>query len=369
MASEREVRDGLERFPVTWSVAATAAHAAAIALYIPLTVTARLASIVGNAVSAELPATELCTVQPRGFKRENIRASEIAETDTLSIGERSTADLTVVVVPGNPGHPLFYTAFMERLHKQAVAAATGREVCVMAISHLGHSPAAPARPCSYLEQSRHAADVVATLQRSNPRSVFVLVGHSIGCRLLLDMFAGNGAAAGWDESRVSRAVLLFPTVSFIGYSPNGFSNYPVMRCYSAMSAILEAARPAMKIGWLEPAASLRLGDAAPSTSVRALSEIFASESAANLLYMGLTEMTDVLGAPKLDRRAQEKLLFYIGGQCEKWVTRPDVEQLEREFLASDIRHCQEEIPHAFVLSHNETVADKTWEWVLNTIGS
>eukprot|EP00038_Savillea_parva_P008967 m.180359 g.180359 ORF g.180359 m.180359 type:complete len:491 (-) comp14984_c0_seq1:136-1608(-) len=420
------VRDGLEQFPIAWAAAASALHAAVYMLYYPLRVCAHMIAYVGhqrNAASApaaigssdgakvggvvngkvggsggELRHRLNATVTTSGdthenggirvdnvettqrapdgrvspsldapdeglvFERRNIRVMDTAETDTVSVGDRDNADLTIVVIPGNPGHALFYTGYIGALYKCAVASGMSN-VCVLGISHLGHSPAAPAPPCSYAEQSDHTAQVVATLQRKNPKSKFVIVGHSIGSRLLLDMFSGNGAKAGWVPSRVARAVLLFPTVSYIGYSPNGYLNYPVLRLHAGMGALLEALRPALRPEWLAPVVRVRLGPLAHEDGVQALGEIIGSDSAGNLLYMGLTEMMHVLEPPRVDPDLQRKVLFYIGGQCEKWVTRPDVEELADVFTEATLLHCQQEIPHAFVLTHNEDVAGKTWSWI------
>jgi pimeloyl-ACP methyl ester carboxylesterase len=355
----KDGRDGRERFPLIWSLAAGTAHAAALALYIPINLTARFVALIGGFSSH----AELVTPTPNLPERWNVQVSHLAETDTLSIGDRDTADVTVVVVPGNPGHSLFYTAFMQRLYDQAAQADIKKKVCVVAFSHLGHSPAATAKPCSYIEQSEHAAGVVASLQQSNPTSEYVLVGHSIGARLCLDMLSHRGDTAGWDESRITQAILLFPTVSYIGYSHNGMLDFPFMRCHTAMSTLFDAIRPAMRLSWLEPAAQLKLGKSAPPHGVRALCEMFASTCAGSQLYMGLTEMEDVLAAPTLSPAAQSKLVWYIGGECEKWVIRSDIAHLETQFPHSQINHCQQEIPHAFVLSDNDKVADMTWKWI------
>ena len=55
---------------------------------------------------------------------------------------------------------------------------------------------------------------------------------------------------------------------------------------------------------------------------------------------------------------------YVGHpEKEKWVIPSDVQDLQRDFNESAFYHCSEEIPHAFVMTHSDLMADKTWRWL------
>jgi len=354
-------------------------------MYPPINMLARLAALVVDTVTRGNP--------PRGrgagaggsadtrWTRQSVKTSadgERGDTDTVSVGDMGAAELTLVVVPGNPGNALFYTTFITRLHALA-AAATGKSVAVVAFSHPGHSAAAPRPSSSVEEHVRHAAGVVATLQRQNTRSDFVLVGHSIGGRIILEMFEAAGRAAGWDEARVAQAVLLFPTVAYIGYSPNCRAEYYMLRCHRAVTTVLQALEPALQPQWLKPLAhayfarrfaeeEVEAVDGASPHAADALVEVVGTPGVlGSVMRSALDGMQSVLAAPTLTPAQQRKIVFYMGGQCEKWIVRSDLPHLERQYKESAMYHCRKELPHGFVLSHSDLVASMAWQWIAHSI--
>lgn len=111
-----------------------------------------------------------------------------------------------VMVPGNPGHPEFYVDYMGLLHAET------KRPCVI-IGHTGHSPhTATPHLFSHFHQVEHKVHVMHTLRGRYPNAKFVLLGHSIGAWIALEMLKFL------DTDRIHRVINLFPTVHHIGLS-------------------------------------------------------------------------------------------------------------------------------------------------------
>uniref|UniRef100_A0A4W5PT56 Lipid droplet-associated hydrolase n=1 Tax=Hucho hucho TaxID=62062 RepID=A0A4W5PT56_9TELE len=101
--------------------------------------------------------------------------------------------LTVKV--GNPGVVGFYKTFMQTLHQTL-----GWRYPVWAVIHAGHC----------MEHK------LVFLREHVPRGTcLVLVGHSVGCYIILEMMT-------WDpELQVVKSVMLFPTIERMAVTPQG----------------------------------------------------------------------------------------------------------------------------------------------------
>eukprot|EP00041_Stephanoeca_diplocostata_P031689 m.992702 g.992702 ORF g.992702 m.992702 type:complete len:313 (+) comp24007_c0_seq2:251-1189(+) len=157
-------------------------------------------------------------------------------TDVLFLGEPLTAETLVVLVPGNPGNASFYEEFLEHIYELSE-----QQVSCVCFSHLGHSDRAPPPPGTRIhfeDQVEHAARTIALLQRRYAQARVVLVGHSIGSRMVLESMGPRGRAAGLAPRRVARCILLFPTLSHLGTSPNGSRMYPLLACHDAVAHVV-----------------------------------------------------------------------------------------------------------------------------------
>ncbi|XP_014878839.1 lipid droplet-associated hydrolase isoform X1 [Poecilia latipinna] len=151
-----------------------------------------------------------------------------AATEVLKVGsfQLSGEKVLLLLIPGNPGVVGFYESFMRTLH-----GLLGRPV--WAVSHAGHC--APPDSMDLVEDGAAAArqDVfgldgqirhkLAFIQDRVPRGTrLVLVGHSIGCYMILEMMRRS------PELEVLKAVLLFPTIERMAQSPQGKVMTPVL---------------------------------------------------------------------------------------------------------------------------------------------
>ena len=135
---------------------------------------------------------------------------------------RSAKSPFIMVVTGSPGMVHFYIPFVDRIFELH----GGRsQVCV--IGQAGHSPGVAKETTgnngrdwySLEDQVEHK---LAFLERyARDRDSLYLIGHSIGCYMLLQM---RDKLA---EDRVKRVILLFPTIERMAETPNGIRQAPL----------------------------------------------------------------------------------------------------------------------------------------------
>ncbi|KAJ3613558.1 hypothetical protein NHX12_019805 [Muraenolepis orangiensis] len=124
-----------------------------------------------------------------------------------------------LVIPGNPGVVGFYKTFMQTLY-----ASFGYGHPVWAVSHAGHCQ--PPLSMDMVEDADVEGDIfgingqiehkLAFLRKHVPTETrLVLLGHSIGCYIILDMMKRN------PELQVLKAVMLFPTIERMAQTPQG----------------------------------------------------------------------------------------------------------------------------------------------------
>ncbi|XP_061599913.1 lipid droplet-associated hydrolase [Cololabis saira] len=275
-----------------------------------------------------------------------------------------------LIIPGNPGLVGFYRTFM-----QALYGLLGARYPVWAVSHAGHC--APPESMDMVEDASAAVEDVFGLdgqiqhkltfvRTSVPRgTALVLVGHSIGCYVILEMMRRS------PELRVLRAVLLFPTIERMAQTPQGRVMTPVL-CqlrYLAylpvflLSLLPETARAALIRLLFSGIPSLDRSIVQPTV------ELLSGDCAANSMYLGGQEMRTVLERdnPTI-RKHLDKLLFYYGA-TDHWCPVKYFQDMKQDFPHGDVRLCEKGFRHAFVLDSAQQVAKLLVEWIhgaLNT---
>uniref|UniRef100_A0A3Q1E948 Lipid droplet-associated hydrolase n=1 Tax=Acanthochromis polyacanthus TaxID=80966 RepID=A0A3Q1E948_9TELE len=163
-----------------------------------------------------------------------------AATEVLKFGScqlRSGHKVLFLIIPGNPGVVGFYKTFMQTLHMMF-----GYQYPVWAASHAGHCVPPTSMDMVDDTYSAEEDDVfglngqiehkLAFLRTHVPRETsLVLVGHSIGCYIILEMMKRN------PELKVLKAVMLFPTIERMAQTPQGKVMTPVL-CYMRYVAYL-----------------------------------------------------------------------------------------------------------------------------------
>ena len=136
---------------------------------------------------------------------------------------------------GNPGLSSYYEDFMARLYQDL-----GEKVSVWAVSHFGHDfPKDPvlAREIPSLSdnrdlftlkgQTQHKVDFIKEYVPKDTK--VTLVGHSIGCRMILDALHALDEEGHAGVRMVKRAYMLFPTIERMYASPNGPIHWHLVR--------------------------------------------------------------------------------------------------------------------------------------------
>ncbi|KAF3844299.1 hypothetical protein F7725_007462 [Dissostichus mawsoni] len=248
----------------------------------------------------------------------------------------------------NPGVVGFYKTFMRTLHRKL-----GYHHPVWAVSHAGHyaSSAAEYDVFGLDGQIEHK---LAFLRRHVPRDTrLVLLGHSIGCYIILDMMKRN------PELNILKSIMLFPTIERMAQTPQGKVMTPVLcglRYVAYLPLFLLSLLPeALKAGLIR----LALGGicSLDHTVVQPTVGLLSGDCAANAMYMGGQEMKKVLERDdltikkNLEKRPTTGALFSI------------IMTSSRTFHG-DFRLCENGFRHAFVLDAGREVAQMVSEWII-----
>lgn len=292
-----------------------------------------------------------------------------AVTEVLKFGScqlHSGHKVLFLIIPGNPGVVGFYRTFMQTLHSMFEY-----RYPVWAVSHAGHC--APPASMDMVEDASSAAaedDVfglngqiehkLAFLRKHVPRETsLVLVGHSIGCYIILDMMKRD------PELKVLKAVMLFPTIERMAETPQGKVMTPVL-CHMRYVAYL----PVFLLSLLpDPlkAALIKL----VFSGIRSLDHavvqptvgLLSGDCAANAMYMGGQEMKKVLERDNVTiKKHLDKLIFYYGA-TDHWCPVQYYHDIRQDFPHGDFRLCERGLRHAFVLDAGRQVAKMVVEWI------
>lgn len=192
-----------------------------------------------------------------------------------------------------------------------------------------------------------------------PDVSLILIGHSIGCYMILNMLEQL------PSSRVLRCFMLFPTIERMAVSPNGVSMTPLLRY----------------LRWLIVAAALLLVVLPEEIRKAFIRFHFRKVDVAECLYKGVLhtltpwtanfttylariEMGQVTELQKdLVSKHLRKLSFYYGAS-DQWAPAQFYYELMTAFPEADARLCNLNLKHAFVISKKESksMAEILWQW-------
>ncbi|XP_034001555.1 lipid droplet-associated hydrolase [Trematomus bernacchii] len=291
-----------------------------------------------------------------------------AVTEVLKFGScqfNSGHKVLFLIIPGNPGVVGFYKTFMRTLHRKL-----GYHHPVWAVSHAGHC--VPPDSMDMVEDASSAAEYdvfgldgqiehkLAFLRRHVPRDTrLVLLGHSIGCYIILDMMKRN------PELNILKSIMLFPTIERMAQTPQGKVMTPVLcglRYVAYLPLFLLSLLPeALKAGLIR----LALGGicSLDHTVVQPTVGLLSGDCAANAMYMGGQEMKKVLERDDLTiKKNLEKLIFYYGA-TDHWCPVQYYHDIKQDFPHGDFRLCENGFRHAFVLDAGREVAQMVSEWI------
>ncbi|XP_038585596.1 lipid droplet-associated hydrolase [Micropterus salmoides] len=287
-----------------------------------------------------------------------------AITEVLKFGScqlHSGHKVLFLIIPGNPGVVGFYRTFMHTLHSMF-----GHRHPVWAVSHAGHCV-----PPDSMDMVDEAEDDVfglngqiehklAFLRKHVPRETsLVLVGHSIGCYIILEMMKRN------PELKIIKAVMLFPTIERMAQTPQGKVMTPVL-CHMRYVAYLPLFLLSLLPEGLKAGLIKLVFGGIPSldhTVVQPTVGLLSGDCAANAMYMGGQEMRKVLERDNITiKKHLEKLIFYYGA-TDHWCPVQYYHEIKEDFPCGDFRLCENGFRHAFVLDAGTEVAKMVAEWI------
>ncbi|BCS29818.1 bifunctional triacylglycerol lipase/ester hydrolase [Aspergillus puulaauensis] len=223
----------------------------------------------------------------------------------------------------------------------------------------------------------------------------ILMGHSVGTYIAMEVLRRHrenqtttttaAAAAGDSGFDIVGSIMLFPTVMDIANSPAGRKLTYLLRFIPQLALVVSLfARLLTSIlpNSIIRAAVRSVMQSPPETAVDATTAFLKSKRGVRqALHMGADEMRtittdkwsdDVWGVSKAKEgpQPQQQLLtrlFFYFGRNDHWVA----EQTREEIIAArgavqngpKMIVCEESLPHAFCLRHNETMANKVADMV------
>ncbi|XP_053317042.1 lipid droplet-associated hydrolase [Spea bombifrons] len=273
--------------------------------------------------------------------------------------------LLFFIVPGNPGIVGYYRTFMQWLYR-----GLNQKYPVWAVSHAGHC--APPKGMDMIDdrdedQNEDIFGLNGQIEhklcflRKNvpPDTKLVLIGHSIGCYIILEMMKRAL------NLQVLRAVLLFPTIERMAQSPQGKIMTPLLcslRYIVYMPLYLLSFLPeSLKASVVK--FILRGVKSVDESSVTASLSLFRVDCAANAMYMGSQEMVKVVERDNRTIKENLSKLFFYYGATDNWCPVQYYEDMKKEFPEGSILLCEKGIRHAFVLDSSKDVASMITHWL------
>lgn len=291
-----------------------------------------------------------------------------AATEVLKFGPchlHSGHKVLFLIIPGNPGVVGFYRTFMQTIHSMLAYSHP-----VWAVSHAGHC--VPPVSMDMVEDGSSAmeSDVFGLKGQIEHKLEFirkhvptetslVLVGHSIGCDIILEIMKRN------PKIKVLKAILLFPTIERMAQTPQGRLMTPMlcqMRYLTYLPVFLISLLPeSLKAALIKLAFSgiQSLDHSVLQPTVGLLD----GDCAANSIYMAAQEMYEVLERDNITiKNNLNKLIFYYGA-TDHWCPLQFYYDMKQDFPQGDLRLCEKGFRHAFVLDAGREVAKMLVEWI------
>lgn len=256
--------------------------------------------------------------------------------------DANDGDALVLLLPGNPGVPHFLLPLAMELF-----ARTGAKTEVRCLGHAGH--VAPwkndGRLFSLQEQVDLKIRYVGARLKDNPKLRLVLVGHSIGCFLALQV-------AKEFPDAVDKIVLMQPAMQHMAQTPKGKEMRPVFAFHRQAVGLVRAIELALPVAvrqWLVTLATGR--DLEPVLHHASLSLVDA-EVMHNVLHMAKLEMQEVHEVDEQLLRANERKLLFVYSAIDGWAPPEFVQQYQLSLPRA--RHRVVSQGHAFMMEPNGT---------------
>ncbi|KAK6167542.1 hypothetical protein SNE40_021543 [Patella caerulea] len=288
-------------------------------------------------------------------------------THVLKFGEipklKSKSKFLFLVIPGNPGVIEYYEEFMRQLYHRG-----NNKIPVWGMSYAGHVSIGsdgtgftelvkqPPEECTLLGQIRHK---LAFIEECIPEDIkLILIGHSIGSYMILRLLKYL------PKHQVLRCFLLFPTIERMALSPRGQIITPLLHYLRWVCVWFVKA-----VSYLSPQMQYRIilrifkGNKVPECALNATMNLFDPACVNHITYLARDEMDMVTDLDQdLIRNNISKLSFYYGAE-DHWCPKEYCYEMKKNFPHADIRLCDKNYAHAFVLNSSQEMSKIVWEWI------
>lgn len=287
-------------------------------------------------------------------------------TQVLCFGDAQDATRPVVlVIPGNPGSIEFYTEFMREIFE-----GLKRKVTVWGVSHAGH--VAPPKPMQIPNVEDHPTLYSCEGQIDHKLSFMkqfipsgaplILVGHSIGCHIILEILKRA------PHLNVLKAFLLFPAIEGLEQCPRVSIINPLVTYLRPLTvATLSTLRLLPRsVQNLLVRLYIFLATACTSphqTSLRGAANYFRPDClmACFVFTRDIIQSVRDRDNATIGNHADKLTVYY--GRNDHWSPVEYYDDLRRTFPNADVRLCERGFRHAFVLDRSVEVAVMVREWI------
>lgn len=294
---------------------------------------------------------------------------------------RGEKAVDVVVLPGNPGNLHFYRPFADFVFEKMK-----KRVSVYVVGHIGHDATCQAKAPvqedvrrSVQEQSDWTGDDLTCLDlqvlqklsfidtRLDSKSTLVLIGHSVGCYILLKMLPHI------DRKRLGKAIFLFPTMHRIADTPNAIwqrSFYTKRIWIPMLIAKVASYLPRFCLSSIVTL-YMRWWKGTPLPYKQHMVEgvmamIEHSQTLETMLSMAECEMLQI---GEFSQSSHETILdlvdrcVYYYGASDGWVLEESFRYFCGQFPEAKVHRCVHGLEHAFVLASSEEMAHMVSKWI------
>lgn len=257
----------------------------------------------------------------------------------------------IMIIPGSPGMGHFYIPFARKLFQLGKGSYN-----VSVVSHAGHSPghhrmSRDSRNWYNLEeQVEHKMAYIR--EHANSNIPIVLVGHSIGCYMIMQMLKQLPPDA------VQKVVFLFPAIEGLRNSPKGksLSVFSWARLLLLLVVWVGSWLPKSIQTWVMKRYFYNSPRDHIDYTVEAAVNLVNTGCVNNCFRMFNEELTVVnqLNTKLLDPHVM-KISFYYGVN-DYWLPPKAYANMRRRYPGEDIVQCTNGYRHAFVLNESNEMA-------------
>ncbi|XP_018324799.1 lipid droplet-associated hydrolase [Agrilus planipennis] len=265
----------------------------------------------------------------------------------------------IICIPGNPGITKFYTVFLQRIHEEL-------NCPVWILSHAGHEVVKNTNSDSdeynndklygLDDQIEHKEEFVKKYVPENARVYFI--GHSVGAYIITELLK---------IPTVSQKVLgnyfLFPTVEYIGDTPNGrfikyvFPFIPVLVVLAWVFQILPSSFQSPLVNFFMHFRGI------PKMHQKTFVDFVHPHILKQVFHLARQEMDGIKERNNnVFSKFKSKIKLYYS-TTDGWVPLTFRDNVKRDFPDIDAEICSRGFEHAFVLKHSRDMGEMVSSWI------